>query len=423
MNHRIELESANIFTMPFVKLYDKFQPKLLYTGAICTILLIFVIPFSTALTTVFSLLIFFIWLLSGQLIPSLILLKRNPTALFAFALFIDLGVATIYSSAPSHEAWYGLKKYYELILLVTLFSFLYQEKLHRWALYAWILSLMITLFCSYAIYFDVLSAPTSAHASSSLKMRITHSLFIALFSFYCAHQILDQQATIGRIGWIILFLLSTVNLFFMIDGRTGQLIYVLLIFLLGYQRLSQFKAMILMGLNILFVILFVNFGHGSQRIQDGLRNSQSYLQGHTETQTSVGQRLTFWKHALTLIAEKPILGHGTGSFASQYARVATAGEIRTGNAHSEFLMLGVQTGFLGLSLFIGFLVAYYRQQIQLIDKQRWFAQGVLLALIVNSLINSTILDHSEGHWFACLIALTLAPLNYTQFEPETTKSC
>jgi hypothetical protein len=44
------------------------------------------------------------------------------------------------------------------------------------------------------------------------------------------------------------------------------------------------------------------------------------------------------------------------------------------------------------------------------DKEKWLAQGVLLSLIVTSLFNSPFLDHTEGHWFASLIALCFASL-------------
>ncbi len=407
--------------MPFARLYNQLQSQALYTGAVFSILLIFVIPFSTALTTLFSFLIFLIWLLSGQFMQLPVLLKRNPTALFAFALFTALTLAIFYSPVPVQEGLSGLKKYHELLLLVVLLGFLDQENFYRWGFYALFLSLLITLISSYAIYFDFLPAPESARASPSLKMRITHSLFMAFLAFYCAHQLIDNPA--WRRFWIVLFLLSTCNLFFMIDGRTGQLLYFLLSFLFSYQRLSKFKAAAFIGFNILFFIFFLNFSSGGQRIHEGIANSRSYLQGHTETHSSMGQRLTFWKHSIELIAEKPLLGHGTGSFASQYARVAAADDIKTSNAHNEFLMLGVQTGLLGILLFLGLLFSYYRQQKLLAAKQQWFAQGVLLTFTLNSLLNSTLLDHAEGHWFACLIALSLAPLTSTQAAEKPTQSC
>ena len=93
----------------------------------------------------------------------------------------------------------------------------------------------------------------------------------------------------------------------------------------------------------------------------------AYLQSHPEkTEASMGLRFTFWKYSLKLIAEKPLLGHGTGSFAKEYQRIAgnelsiiknpqvPSNELFiTKNPHNEFLMISTQLGLLGLLIYLG----------------------------------------------------------------------
>ncbi len=126
----------------------------------------------------------------------------------------------------------------------------------------------------------------------------------------------------------------------------------LLALLFSYQR---FRIKGLLAVSLLstgLFTLFVIYSGKAQRVLAGFAQLQSFMQTHAaDLNTSAGQRLTFWKHSLTLFMEKPWFGHGTGSFAGEYQRVAS----------------------------------------------------------LDSMINSSFLDHTEGHWFACLLALCFAP--------------
>lgn len=400
--------------MPLINNTQSSQAIIFQSGSVICVLLIFFIPFSTALTTVLPFYIAAAWLFSGQFESLKDLLQKLKCAIFAFLLFALLLIAVANSSIPLHESLGFLKKYRELLYLVIFIPFFQDPKYRLWAYYAFSASLLISVLASYLMYFDIIAKPASSYDSASIRMRITHSLMVAFFSFYCAHQFLNSSRF--RYLWALAFLLSTINIFFMIEGRTGQLIYFLLIFLFTYQRLSLLKGMVFIAANIIFFILFLNFSDGGNRIHEGFANSQSYLQGHTETKSSMGQRMTFWKHAWTLITEKPIFGHGTGSYESGYARLASPDEIKTSNAHSEFLMITVQTGIVGLALFIALIAGFYSDISSLQGSDRFFAQGVWLAFLCNSAINSTLLDSTEGHWFAVLIALSLAPALYENSE-------
>lgn len=395
--------------MSFARFCHRTQSLTSTSGAVLTALLMLAIPFSTSLTSILSIMIALIWLASCRFLQLPVLIRQNTSALFALLLFLYLIIAISYSSASLSEATRSLKKYRELLLLVILIPFLAEEKYRRWQFQAFVLASIVTLLGSYAMSFDLIPSPESAKGSPSFRMRITHSLFIAFFAYYCAHQTLSNRS--NRFYWISLYVLSFYNIFFIVQGRTGQLIYILLISLFSVQRLTKAKALLFIGLHVIFLALFINFSEGGTRINEGLFNSQSYLQGKTETQSSMGQRLTFWKHSLALIAESPWLGQGTGSFAKGYQRLAAEDEIESSNAHNEYLMIAVQTGALGLLIFLGFMISFYWHTKRLPPEYKWFAQGTIIAFAINSLFNSTMLDHTEGHWFACLMALSLAPLS------------
>jgi len=73
-------------------------------------------------------------------------------------------------------------------------------------------------------------------------------------------------------------------------------------------------------------------------------------------------------------------------------------------------MIGVQLGLIGLFIYLGFLGSQYYYAKKLPDHEKWFAQGLLLSLMITSSFNSPFLDHNEGHWFGTMIALCFASL-------------
>ena len=104
------------------------------------------------------------------------------------------------------------------------------------------------------------------------------------------------------------------------------------------------------------------------------------------------------------------MGYGTGGFAKEYERITHNDHLVAKNPHNEFLMITVQLGLLGLSIYLGFLVSQYFYARKLPEKEKWLAQGLLFSLVVTSLFNSPLMDHAEGHWFTTMIALCFASL-------------
>lgn len=393
--------------MPFKELYSHSQPLMVRIGGYVAILLILTLPFSTALTVVFSVTLLFLWISSGQFMTLTTLIKQNPLVLFALLMFFYLALGITYSTASSENAFTTLSKYRELLLLAILPPFFQSESIRQWAWNAFIIASVVTLLGSYAIYFGLIDYMQPG--DPSIKNRITHSLLIAFFAFFCAHK--SIQADKYRLIYMALLALCIHNIFFLVSGRTGQLIFILLMVLFYIQRFSIKKAALLTSATVMLLVIFVACSDRANRINEGFSQTQNYLHSESgETNTSMGQRLTFWKHSLTLISETPWFGHGTGSYPTEYNRVAAKADIASNNPHNEYLMITVQTGIAGLLLFLAFLFSQYHYSLKLKNEYKWLSQGVLVAFAINSLFNSTILDFTEGHWFSTMIALCFATL-------------
>jgi len=133
-----------------------------------------------------------------------------------------------------------------------------------------------------------------------------------------------------------------------------------------------------------------------------------------DTNTSSGVRLTFWRTAAQLIAQRPLAGAGIGSWSTEYNRIerqknSAHKDINpNGNPHQEYLYWGVQLGIPGLFLFAAFLLAVLRDTTKMEAPYARAAQSALLALAVCCLFNASLYDGLIGDFFCVLIGLLLA---------------
>ena len=388
-------------------LAQRVQSRILEYGSFITVLFVVSIYLSTSLAIILSGLLGLFWLLSAQFMVLPGTLKKNPVTAWSLLLFLCFIFGLCYSSATYGEAFSMLMKYRELLFIPVLIPFLTTERYRCWVWKAFVIASVLILLISYLM--DIGFLDLNKHGDPAFKSRITHSIFISFFAFFCAHKAYDGKRY-AKLYWV-LFIFSVYNLFFIVEGRTGQLIAVSLVLLFGVQRFTKKVLLFTVLVVAILLALFLAFSDKATRINEGIASTQAYLQSHPEkTEVSMGARFTFWTDSLKLIAEKPLLGHGTGSFAKEYQRITRNEHLIAKNPHNEFLMISVQLGLLGLLIYLGFLASQYYYAKKLPDKEKWLAQGILLSLIVTSLFNSPLFDNAEGHWFASMIALCFASL-------------
>ena len=72
-------------------------------------------------------------------------------------------------------------------------------------------------------------------------------------------------------------------------------------------------------------------------------------------------------------------------------------------------MIGVQSGAIGVFLWIGVFWAMVTTVIYTGMTERWLVQGIVIWMAVGCLVNSFLLDAKEGMMFALLTAVLCAP--------------
>ncbi|MGF1612743.1 MAG: O-antigen ligase family protein [Gammaproteobacteria bacterium] len=361
------------------------------------------IPLSTAATSIITGLIVPAWLAAGDYHRRLRQIRSHAVALWALALLALLIIGVFYSSATTEEALHGLKKYSKLLWIPVFITILHEPLWQRRGYYAFLGAMLLVLVASYSQLLGLLPVGPDGHEYNFFKSRIAHGIFMAYTLYLFLHHLWMEPER--RALWLLLIAVAGYNLFFMVQGRSGYLVFFALIMLYMYQRwrsrgliLSLLIAVCLLSSMLLTSPAF------KARIHETISDIRHYQQ--QDSYTATGLRLEFYVNTFMLITKHPLLGGGTGSFKSEYAALTAEHQLHeTGNPHSEYLLIATQLGLLGIGVL--FMLGYRQWQLSHRLKLPFqvAAQGLLVTMAVGCLFNSLLMDFSEGHFYTCLTGL------------------
>lgn len=374
------------------------------------------IPVSIALDNLLLATALFAWLAGTNYRAKINLTWINPVYRWALLLFAVLLIGTAWGQAAPGDAKLYLSKYLDLALIPVL-GWAFVEAGRRMAgLHAIAGSLLLVLLLSCALKAGLIPPNPWMHGTSDapviFKLRLTHNILMAFAAFVFAWFALTAQSLSAKIIWSILSILAVANVVLMVDGVTGYLVLASLILLLSWQRAGWSGC----GLAFLacagaVVLLFTIPGPFQTRAQ-GIMQDLRTERADRPASSSSGYRMEFYRNTLELIKKHPLLGTGTGSFPAAYAdQIKGTGSSVSKNPHNEFMMIAVQTGVIGLGIFIWLLWQQWRLAPQLpTPLERGLAQGLVVTMVVVCMLNSALLDHTEGLLYAWLTALLYAGL-------------
>ena len=395
------------------------------------ILIGFAVPISVALDNLLLAILLLGFLFNARAI--LHTAARHPAARAAWLLFGMLAIGTSYGATPLREAIGILGKYLDLAFVPLLILLFADDTARRRAQYAFLAAMGLTLLLSYLVGIGWLpvqewmwfaSAPENPAIFHS---HITHNNMMAFAAFLAMLRSRDAASAAARSGWAIFALLAAVNVLFMVQGRTGYLVMMALLAWFAWSTLAQLmqrRGIALGWRHALALLLTLGLLAAaayqlSSRLHDRVMQvvtEYSAWQPNLGKSTSTGQRLDFYYNTLQIVQQQPLFGVGTGGFPAAFAEQVSGTEaLRTQHPHNEYLMVAAQTGIAGLALLLYLFYALWRIAPRLPGRFEQDAlRGLVMAYMVNAMLNSALLDHSDGLFFAFMTSVLCANL-----KPET----
>ena len=251
------------------------------------------------------------------------------------------------------------------------------------------------IFRNYAIY----------AGNKSIALGIFHAIAAAWLLDAALSQA-DKKALAVRL--IAYFYISSAVLLFAMT-RTGILLWFLLS-LIAVLRHVKFSVRGILSLILGLVTLFAAWQLSPvarERAEVTIQSVRDFYNG--QMGSGQGNRLQFIKITGEMILEKPIIGHGIGSWLEQYPeRALRAGADEThgmSTPHNDYLLYGAELGVVGV---IGLLSIYLAIAIQGIRQIPQHGLGLFLISVtffVGSMFNALLRDWRFGMPMMILLAI------------------
>ena len=210
---------------------------------------------------------------------------------------------------------------------------------------------------------------------------------------------------------------------FLSGSRGGMVAFVAQIVVLGVlmvrRREGSWKQPLMLGVFVAVVIVFLVWIGGNE-----LTRRLMSIHSETREEISGGVRLSIDRDCLRMFIKRPFLGWGLGAFPTVYPEFRSFyTTFFVNQAHNDYLQLLVETGVVGFSIAIWFLVVVFRRAASKLNNWTETASGALtvaallgcVGILVHSLLDFNLQIPANAALFYVLCAIAAsAPLQESQ---------
>lgn len=323
-----------------------------------------------------------------------------------------LVISLFWTEASPDERMVNLGRHARLLVLPAVYFLLETKRDVLKVLAVLVLSQFFVVCCSWLMWLGVSLpfAQTEQEASlgvvfaSTLEQPVMSTLMLVIVWFLRAEIPQKWRQT----AMTTLLLLTIANVFFVMTGRTGYLVMMLAISLAIYWLLpKKFRLTAV----LLPIVMALALGLVSTRFQTKMseikRDVFEYQKGNFHV--SQAQRLDYWAKSLQALQDKPLIGHGVGSWRVNYLRLGGADQVNPpSNPHQQFLLWAVEGGFIGLAFLLAIFAMIYRDSRQLDLAAQQALRATLAITILMSMMNCPLFGAGMGEFILLMMGALLA---------------
>ena len=346
-------------------------------------------------------------------LPQALRALRTPQVVLVMLVLAALSL--LYTSAPLEDAARALGKHAKLLLIPIALLLLRSREHARNALLAYLVVQCFVIFSSWLLNAGV-SLPWGREDRNSpgtvFSSYLDQSMLTALGAVLCWQLRSELPGRWGPTAGAVLAVVAVGNLFFVLPGRSGPFAFLPVLALIMWWALPRRARWAALLIPVAVAAAAYSASPQFQRRAAAVvTESQAFFNGQRDS-TSSGERLTYWTVSIRSIAERPLAGHGVGTWGQEFRRLHThelsPAQQDLRNPHQEFLLWGVELGVLGVALVIALLAAAARDASRLPQPARHAIQATVLLIASMCLINSVLFDAVTGEAMALLLGTLLA---------------
>jgi len=378
------------------------------------IMYVFLLPLSRAGVVFFTILLIIFWILEGDFKKKYVLLS-NSKVILALFIFIVFNVVSLFWSDHKLEAYDYFEKYWYFFPLVAIMTSIKKEYISK-TLSAFILGMFISEVISYGVFFEVWSFGNATPQNPTPFMHhIEYSIFLAFTALILLGRIFNTEQIKYKLMYMVFFITITGNLF-LTAGRTGQIAFILGLFVLAMISFeNKLKALLIFTvLSTISLSLAFNF---STTFHERVITAQTSLVNVVEEEnycSSWGSRIGAWMVSIDIITEHPIVGIGIVDNMQEFYNIIETEHqemICSGNTlvhmHNQYLQILTQLGAVGLIMFLS--IFYMLARLELKEKEYRDIKYIYLTVVLFAFVSEVLLHRQFGMaLFALVVGLLLA---------------
>ncbi|MEA3490812.1 MAG: O-antigen ligase family protein [Campylobacterota bacterium] len=379
------------------------------------VLYAFVLPLSRASVGIATLLIIILFLFSRNIKVSLKKIWKNPASrsIVIFVLFYFLTLLWLPLSQLK-EGFRYLVPYLYLLPAVIMYVSVKKSYIPR-ILSALILGMVVSEVISYGIYLEWWEREGVFVINPSPFMHhIQYSTFLAFTALVILYRVLNEKILYYRAAYGFFFIALTGTLF-LTNGRTGQLAFLIGLFLLGFMHFPNKLKALWVSLLLSAAVLFSAY-QLSDTFKERISMTQSDMNNMIEKEnfgTSLGYRTGVTILSIPLIQQHPILGNGvvdTMPLIREEAERRFPDDYwlkRANHLQNQYLQVVVEVGVVGLSILMMMLYQIGRIPLRA-DSYRTIKSILLIVFFITMLFDIQLHIQFTAGLFALMSGLILA---------------
>lgn len=372
-------------------------------------------PVAMALSNVVLLLV----LIGFAVTFSSVYLKRDAwswPAIWLMALFGMVLVGMLYTPAPWHWVSVNLGKYakfaYAVVLMLLLARFPQWQKR---ALWAFVVAMLFIVASTWLNVWFVLPWSTTKTPGWGLTHHvfgdyITQNVMVSFLVVFALTKV--QRPWLSRMSlvWLLVAALGVVSITHLSSGRTG--VVLLLAGLVSWMLVRWGGKKLWIGLPVLVLLVAGVLASSSVMRERIALGWTEFAKRDVDVMSSIGHRAYNYRTVPKMMAESPIVGHGTGAYHTEVCRFLEKPEwcdTFRWHPHNQFLFFGADHGLIGVLLYAALLLSLYRVAMRSDHAQaKVLLVSLTSILLVDSMINSPLFSSRESHFFLFMMALLVA---------------
>lgn len=346
--------------------YDKYANYLIVAYA-------FALPISKAATVLFEVLLIALWFFQGDFKSKFNELKQSKF-IIVLSLFLLLGVIAIGWSSDTAYALAYIKKYWHFLVIPIIYTSL-ESKYVKHIFSGFLFGMLISEVVSYGIFFELIHYKNRLPSDPSPFMDHTnYSVYLSFAAMILLNRIFFEERFRMKIFYFIYFLIVSSSLFIN-GGRTGQVIFITSLFIVGFINIKNKMKSIIIMLTLTTAILLTayNVSPVFNARSNALMEDITQMTIHDKYTGGFGQRVALWTMGANVAMDNFIYGTGLGDemdgmtfYAKKYNFSLYVDKPEKGyiDYHNAFIQYFVQLGVLGFILFLSLFYALAMNKFQ-----------------------------------------------------------